>query len=122
FLAGCCQGPKDIPDTVAQAGAAAAKAVIPLARGKVKTETMVAKVRVEACRACGYCVEACPYDAIELQEQQVGRTARVAAKVNEVICKSCGACTAVCLSGAIQQSGFTDEQMLSVINTIGKQY
>jgi heterodisulfide reductase subunit A len=122
FLAGCCQGPKDIPDTVAQAGAAAAKAVIPLARGTVKTETMVARVRPEACRACGYCVDACPYDAIELAEVQLGRAVKVAATVNEVLCKSCGACSAVCLSGAIQQSGFTDDQLLAVIGAIGKEY
>jgi heterodisulfide reductase subunit A len=122
FLAGCCQGPKDIPDTVAQASAAAVKAVIPLVRGKVKTETMVARVRAEACRACGYCVEACPYDAVSLTEQVVNRRPKVVATVNEVLCKSCGACTAVCFSGAIQQSGFTDEQMLAVINSISKSY
>jgi len=122
FLAGCCQAPKDIPDTVAQASAAAIKAVIPLARGKVKTETMVARVSPEACRACGYCVEACPYDAISLSEQMVGRKPKTVATVNEVLCKSCGACTAVCFSGAIQQSGFTDEQMMAVINTISKSY
>lgn len=122
FLAGCCQGPKDIPDTVAQASAAAAKAVIPLIRGKVKTETMVAKVRPEACRACGYCVEACPYDAIALEEQQVGRQLKTVAAVNEVLCKSCGACTAVCFSGAIQQSGFTDEQLMAVISSISRSY
>jgi heterodisulfide reductase subunit A len=122
FLAGCCQGPKDIPDTVAQAGAAAAKAIIPLARGTVKTESMVARVRAEACRACGYCVDACPYDAIELSEVQLGRTTKIAATVNEVLCKSCGACSAVCLSGAIQQAGFTDDQLLAVISAIGKEY
>ena len=122
FLAGCCQGPKDIPDTVAQAGAAAAKAIIPLARGMVKTESMVARVRVEACRACGYCVDACPYDAIALGEVRLGRVTKTAAVVNEVLCKSCGACSAVCLSGAIQQSGFTDDQMLAVIGAIGKEY
>ncbi len=122
FLAGCCQGPKDIPDTVAQAGAAAAKAIIPLARGMVKTESMVARVRPEACRACGYCVDACPYDAITLGEVRLGRVTKTAAVVNEVLCKSCGACSAVCLSGAIQQSGFTDDQMLAVIGAIGKEY
>jgi len=122
FLAGCCQGPKDIPDTVAQASASAAKAVIPLARGKVKTETMVSRVRPEACRACGFCVEACPYDAITLETRTINRKEKTVAVVNEVLCKSCGACAAVCLSGAIQQAGFTDEQMLAVIQAIGKSY
>ncbi len=122
FLAGCCQGPKDIPDTVAQASASAAKAVIPLAQGKVKTETMVARVHEQACRACGYCVEACPYDAIELQLQEVNGREKSVAVVNEVLCKSCGACTGVCFSGAIQQTGFTDDQILAVIGAIGKEY
>ncbi len=79
-------------------------------------------VRAEACRACGYCVDACPYDAIELSEVQLGRTTKIAATVNEVLCKSCGACSAVCLSGAIQQAGFTDNQLLAVISAIGKEY
>ena len=122
FLAGCCQGPKDIPDTVAQASASAAKAIIPLARGKVKTETMVAKISDGACRACGFCVEACPFDAIALEEKEINRRKKTVAVVNEVLCKSCGACSAVCLSGAIQQAGFTDEQMLAVIGAIGKEY
>jgi heterodisulfide reductase subunit A len=122
FLAGCCQGPKDIPDTVAQASASAAKAIIPLSRGKVKTETMVAKVREAACRACGYCVEACPYDAIQLELKRVHGRPKTVAAVNEVLCKSCGACAAVCLSGAIEQSGFTDDQLLAVISSIGKEY
>ncbi len=122
YLAGCCSSPKDIPDTVAQAGAAAAKAIIPLARGKVNTEAMVAMVVEQACRACGYCVEACPYDAISLETKQVNRQDKTVASVNAVLCKSCGACTAVCYSGAIQQSGFRDDQLLSVINAIGKNY
>jgi heterodisulfide reductase subunit A len=122
FLAGCCQGPKDIPDTVAQAGGAAAKALMPLTRGKVKTETMVARVLAQACRGCGYCVEACPYDAVTLELPADTRISHKVAAVNEVLCKSCGACTAVCYSGAIQQSGFTDEQMLAVINTISASY
>ena len=122
FLAGCCQGPKDIPDTVAQAGAAASKAIIPLAQGRVKTEAMVAIVSADACRGCGFCVEACPYNAISLGEKEVNGKTKTVAVVNELLCKSCGACAAVCLSGAIQQSGFTDEQILAVLNTVGKQY
>jgi heterodisulfide reductase subunit A len=122
FLAGCCQGPKDIPDTVAQASASAAKAVIPLSQGKVKTETMVSVVQAEACRGCGFCVEACPYAAISLEEKKVRGKKKLVATVNEVLCKSCGACAAACLSGAIQQKSFTDEQILSVIAAIGKDY
>jgi len=66
FLAGCCQGPKDIPDTVAQAKGAAASALIPLARGKVAIDAQVAEVIEDTCRGCGFCVSICPYTAIEL--------------------------------------------------------
>ncbi len=122
FLAGCCQGPKDIPDTVAQASGAAAKASIPLSQGKVKTEVQVAQVEENLCRACGFCVETCPYEAIELiAREQSGKSVEVAS-VNEVLCKGCGACAAACLSGAIQQKSFTDEQLLSMIASLGELY
>jgi heterodisulfide reductase subunit A len=122
FLAGCCQGPKDIPDTVAQASGAAAKACIPLSQGKVRTEAQVAGVEEALCRACGFCVETCPYEAIELQiHERAGRQVEVAT-VNEVLCKGCGACAAACLSGAIQQKSFTDEQLLSMIASLGEPY
>ena len=122
FVAGCCQGPTDIPDTVAQASAAAAKAMIPLAQGKVKTETMVSVVQEDACRGCGFCTEACPYNAISLAEKRVRGKTMLVATVNEVLCKSCGACAASCLSGAIQQKAFTDEQILAMIAAVGKKY
>jgi heterodisulfide reductase subunit A len=122
FLAGCCQGPKDIPDTVAQASASAAKASIPLVRGKVKTEALVSTVKEPACRGCGFCVEACPYDAIELQEKKILGKTKLVATVNEVLCKGCGACASVCFSGAIQQNSFTDDQILSMIVAAGKKY
>jgi heterodisulfide reductase subunit A len=122
FLAGCCQGPKDIPDTVAQASGAAAKACIPLSQGKVKTEAMVSQVDDQLCRGCGFCVEVCPYEAIELKIiERSGHMVEVAS-VNEVICKGCGACAAACLSGAIQQKSFTDEQLLSMITSLGEYY
>jgi len=122
FLAGCCQGPKDIPDTVAQASGAAAKASIPLSQGKVKTEVQVARVEENLCRACGFCVETCPYEAIELITRERAGKAVEVASVNEVLCKGCGACAAACLSGAIQQKSFTDEQLLSMISSLGALY
>jgi heterodisulfide reductase subunit A len=122
FLAGCCQGPKDIPDTVAQASGAAARACIPLARGKVKTEVQVAQVDEKLCRACGFCIETCPYEAIGLKRMETAGIARDVASVNEVLCKGCGACAAACLSGAIQQKSFTDEQLLSMIAAFGERY
>ena len=122
FIAGSAEGPKDIPDTVAQASGAAAKASIPLSQGKVKTEVQVANVEEGLCRACSFCVETCPYEAIELiTREQAGKSVEVAS-VNEVLCKGCGACAAACLSGAIQQKSFTDEQLLSMIASLGELY
>jgi len=122
FLAGCCQGPKDIPDTVAQASAAAAKALIPLSRGKVTTEVIISFVEESICRGCGFCVEACPYDAIMLKQIQQNGNSISVASVNEVLCKGCGACASVCFSGAMQQKSFTDGQLLSMIAALGEQY
>jgi heterodisulfide reductase subunit A len=122
FLAGCCQGPKDIPDTVAQGSAAAARALIPLCRGKVTTEAMVSTIREDICRGCGFCVDACPYDAIEFKKvKRAGRQVEVAS-VNEVLCKGCGVCASVCLSGAAQHKSFKDGQILSVLAALGEEY
>jgi heterodisulfide reductase subunit A len=122
FLAGCCQGPKDIPDTVAQASAAAAKVLIPLSTGKVTAQAITSIVQESACRGCGFCVEACPFDAIELKQVKRGGRVVDVASVNEVLCKGCGACASVCLSGAIQQKSFTDRQILSMVTALGEEY
>lgn len=119
FLAGCCQAPKDIPDTVAQAKGAAASALIPLSSGKVKVEAQVSCVDESTCRGCGFCVEICPYTAIELVEiNRMGRTVNVA-RVNEALCKGCGACVAGCLSGSVQSRSFMDCQILPQIAALG---
>ncbi len=119
FLAGCCQGPKDIPDTVAQAKGAASSALMPLSKGMVKVEAQVSEVDESICRGCGYCVEVCPYGAIELEEvNQMGHMVQVA-KVNEALCKGCGACVAACFSGAIQAKSFRDRQILPQIAVLG---
>ena len=110
------------PLFVAQASGAAARACIPLSQGKVKTEAQVAQVDEKLCRACGFCIEACPYEAIGLKRIEGAGIARDVAAVNEVLCKGCGACAAACLSGAIQQKSFTDEQLLSMIASFGERY
>ncbi|WAC07424.1 MAG: CoB--CoM heterodisulfide reductase iron-sulfur subunit A family protein [Thermodesulfobacteriota bacterium] len=122
FLAGCCQGPKDIPDSVAQASAAAAKSLIPLSTGKVIIQALTSFVQESDCRGCGFCVEACPFDAIELREVKRGRRVLEVASVNEVLCKGCGVCASVCLSGAIQQKSFADRQILSMVAALGEEY
>lgn len=119
FLAGVCQGPKDIPDAVAQAKGAASAAMIPMAKGKVKVEAQTSVVNEETCRGCGFCVELCPFSAIELVEiNRQGWPVKVA-RVNEALCKGCGACAAACLSGSIQQRSFKDNQLLPQIKVLG---
>jgi heterodisulfide reductase subunit A len=112
FLAGACQGPKDIPDSVAQAGAAAAEALALIDRGSVELEPSTAFVDAAACSGCRTCVPLCPFSAITFDEE------RKVAEVNEVLCKGCGICVAACPSGAVQQHLFTDEQVLSEIEGV----
>ncbi len=109
FLAGACQGPKDIVDTIAQARAAAASAFAPLCRGKVKVESATAVVNEELCAGCGLCVAACAYGAPAINP----RTGT--ARVNAVLCKGCGACAMACPSKAIQLMQFTPRQIISQV-------
>ena len=119
FLAGVAQGPKDIPDTVAQAKGAASSALVLLSSGKVKIGAQISSVNEATCRGCGFCVEICPYGAIELVTvNRMGHPVSVA-RVNEALCKGCGACAAGCLSGSIQQKSFMDRQILPQIAVLG---
>jgi len=118
FLAGCCQSPKDIPDTVAQASGAASRVCGILSKDKLKIDPQISFVDEAMCRGCGFCVEVCPYDSIELIEvNRFGHMVDVA-RVNEALCKGCGACSAACLSGAIQVKGFSDKQILVAIDAL----
>jgi heterodisulfide reductase subunit A len=112
FLAGCCQGPKDIPDTVAQAKAAASSALIPLLRGTVLAESATAMVEEELCAGCGMCVEVCPYGAPALHPLWG------ISRINAVLCKGCGACASACPSKAIRLQHFTEEQVLAQIDAL----
>jgi heterodisulfide reductase subunit A len=105
FLAGCCQGPKDIPDTVAQAKGAAASAIIPMSRGTVRLEAISAVVDEDRCSGCRICVSVCPYEAITYDEKDK------VSRVNEALCKGCGTCGAACPSGAMSTIHFTSGQM-----------
>jgi heterodisulfide reductase subunit A len=111
FLAGTCQGPKDIPDSVAQGGAAAACALSLMDAGRVSLEPYSTVVNPEACGGCRTCEGLCPYTAIEMVEYE----GRQVASVNEILCKGCGVCAAACPAGAILQHGFTQEQILAEI-------
>jgi heterodisulfide reductase subunit A len=115
FLAGCCQSPKDIPDTVAQASAAAAKAIGLLARREIDIDPTIAEVDPEKCSGCGECLLACPYNAIERVQDKDGRAH---AQVNVALCKGCGTCVGACLAKAITGHHFTDEELVAQIEGI----
>ncbi|HIJ17776.1 MAG TPA: CoB--CoM heterodisulfide reductase iron-sulfur subunit A family protein, partial [Thermoplasmata archaeon] len=110
FLAGCAQSPKDIPDSVAQAKAAASSAAAIMFSGKVKIEPLTVEVDESLCVGCGLCVEQCPYGAPELIQNEEGRTR---ARIIEALCHGCGTCAASCPQNAITAKQFTDEQICS---------
>jgi len=107
FVAGCCQGPKDIPDTVAQASAAAAEVMAMISQGKVEIEAATAVVDERICSGCQFCKLVCPYNAISFDAE------KKVCRVNEALCKACGACVGICPSDAISLSHFTNEQILA---------
>jgi len=107
FLAGCCQGPKDIPDTVAQASAAAAEALSIISRGRVEVEAATAVIDERICSGCQACKLVCPYSAIDFDEE------KGVCRVNKALCKACGACVATCFSHAISLEHFTNEQIVA---------
>lgn len=112
FIAGVAQGPKDIPDAVAQAKGAASSAAGLMAKGEVEIEPFFAVVRPERCIGCGMCVENCAYGAIEIVDDKRFGTV---AEINEALCKGCGACSGNCRCSAIDIKGFTAEQIYSII-------
>ena len=111
YIAGCCQGPKDIPDTVAQSGAAAAQALALIDAGFVELEPNTAYVVADACSGCKTCIPLCPYSAIAFLEEKKAR-------INEVLCKGCGTCVAACPSGSIRQNLFEDQEIFEEIEGI----
>jgi heterodisulfide reductase subunit A len=121
FITGCAQSPKDIPDTVAQSGAAAAKVVELLSKEELTHEPIVAFTDEEICSGCGQCEGQCTFDAIELVARPgnpaMGIPVRTVAKVNEILCQGCGACIVTCPSGAMSQKNFRMEQVYSMIES-----
>jgi heterodisulfide reductase subunit A len=112
FLAGCCQGPKDIPDAVAQASGAAVRASEPLAQGKVEVEAITSQIDEDLCSGCKVCEKMCPYSALEFDEKAG------VMRVNEVMCKGCGSCASTCPSGAISMRHFAVKQIMAQIDGI----
>ena len=118
YICGCAQSPKDIPDSIAQAVAAAGYAMSLLSQGKVRTIGNVAEVNEDLCSGCGICEATCAFGAISLETKVVeGREVR-RAKVDVLRCKGCGACAAACPAGAIKAKHFTDDQLLSMIRAL----
>ncbi len=122
FLSGVCQGPKDIPETVAQAGAAAVKVIGLLAKNKLKTNPCTAKPDELRCNGCSQCANVCPYGAISYENRQVNdhgiREERRVAVVNSALCQGCGACTVTCPSGAMDLQGFSNRQIIAEVDAI----
>ncbi len=123
FLSGTCQGPKDIPETVSQAGAAASKVIGLLCKDKLMGNPCVAHSNELMCNGCSTCEKVCPYGAITYQEKEFrmpDRTTRIrrVAVVNEAVCQGCGACTVACMSGAMDLKGFTNKQIMAEVDAI----
>jgi heterodisulfide reductase subunit A len=109
FLAGTCQSPKDVPDTVAHANAAAAEALSLLSRGEVVISPQTAVVDDKLCSGCKTCLLLCPYTAISF----IPHDGTGVAEVNEALCKGCGTCVAACPAGAITARHFSDRQIIA---------
>ncbi|SHF45790.1 heterodisulfide reductase subunit A [Desulfofundulus australicus DSM 11792] len=114
YIAGCAQGPKDIPESVSQARAASSAAAVPLTLGKVIVEPLISEVNQRKCSGCGTCVQLCPYSAISLVEDK----GKLHSKIDEALCAGCGICAAACPSGVITLHGFTNTQIFAQIKAL----
>ena len=115
FLAGACQGPKDIPASVGQGSAAASKVLSLFSRDTLESDPQVAEVNINTCVGCRKCIRTCPFGAIEEEELRGGE---IVARVIETVCSGCGLCTVTCPCGAIQLRHFTDNQLLAEVNAL----
>ena len=125
FLSGACQGPKDIPETVSQAGAAASKVIGLLAKNKLTGNPCVAQSNELMCNGCSSCERVCPYGAITYEDKEFrmpDRTTKIrrVAAVNPAVCQGCGACTVACPSGAMDLKGFANSQIMAEVDAICK--
>jgi heterodisulfide reductase subunit A2 len=120
FLAGACQSPKDIPESVAMASAAASKSLVLFGSDFLEREPTVARVNESVCAGCFYCQKVCAYNAIEKKEirDKKGNLIKIIAHVNSGLCQGCGTCNAVCPSKSVELIGFNDEQIYAEINAL----
>jgi len=115
FLAGACQSPKDIPDTVAQASGAAAKVMDLLSSGEIELEPLKAIVDKDLCSGCRVCESLCPFLAIEMKNDEEGAE-KLRAEVIEAMCQGCGLCSAACPTGAIKIQQYGSGQVLAQVD------
>ncbi len=118
FVAGCTQGPKDIPQTVAQAQAAAARVLATIAKGVITLEPCVSEVVEANCDGCAYCVDPCPYKAITLIEYEKDGQIRKIVESDPMKCRGCGVCMATCPKAGIVVKGFTSDQLRSMVEAL----
>jgi heterodisulfide reductase subunit A len=109
FVAGCATGPKDIPASVAQGSAAAARVVSYIEQGELSLEPIRALIEAEMCSGCRICNDLCPFNAITYDEKLT------VSDINTALCQGCGTCVAACPAGAISGTGFSDAQVLAQI-------
>jgi heterodisulfide reductase subunit A len=114
YLAGVCQGPKDIPYSVGMGSGAAAKVLALFAKDQLESDPQIAAVDIRRCVGCGKCIQTCPFGAVKETEIR----GEVKAQVIETVCQGCGVCTSTCPQGAIQLSHFTDNQILAEVNAL----
>ncbi len=120
FVCGACQGPKDIPESVAQASAVAGKVLVMFSREQLSREPEIAKVNETNCAACFACVRTCPYNAIDRAEvrDRKGNLIKRTARVNQGLCMGCGTCVAVCPSKSVDLEGFTEQQVYAMLESL----
>lgn len=122
FLSGVCQGPKDIPETVAQAGAASSKVIGLLSKDKLMTNPCIAFSDELFCNGCSACEKVCPYGAITYDKKEIKingiKDLKRIANVNKALCQGCGACTVTCPSGAMDLLGYSNRQILAEVDAI----
>ena len=112
FIAGCAQGPKDIPASVAQGAAAAARVIAKVQQGQMMLEPIRASIEEERCSGCRICNTMCPFNAISYDE------AKKVSVINSALCQGCGTCVAACPAGAISGNHYNDLQIMAQIEGI----
>ena len=120
FVCGACQGPKDIPESVSQASAAAGKVLVMFARDQLTREPEVAHVNEATCAGCLACLKACPYKAIQSKDvtNRAGQVIRHVVAINPGLCMGCGTCVAVCRSKSADLDGFSEQQIYSMVESL----